>query len=205
MINPFQAPDVHRSGDNLSGAGGLSVYNRNRHQALHLQLRLWCLERGHQELFLEAGDLKQYSIHYDRRSKVTTEIIFSRLADALAVVKRWTIDTKYHIADVSIWMAHLGVSFGRRSEVSTSSKYFPTSRRVFRRLKDYARKLSDVDAFTQEIEHWVLGRTSSGNEKGKQLFRYPFLVDELQKLDYALEGILFQQLFRMPYCILQMI
>lgn len=31
------------------------------------------------------------------------------------------------------------------------------------------------------------------------LFKSPFMLDELQQLDYALEGVLFQQLVRMPY------
>ncbi|NP_001334879.1 THO complex subunit 4A [Solanum lycopersicum] len=43
------------------------------------------------ELFLEAGDIKRYSIHYDKsgRSKGTAEVIFSRRRDAEAAIKRY--------------------------------------------------------------------------------------------------------------------
>ncbi|XP_077232885.1 THO complex subunit 4B-like [Tasmannia lanceolata] len=43
------------------------------------------------ELFSEAGDLKRYSIHYDRsgRSKGTAEVVFSRWSDGVAAVKKY--------------------------------------------------------------------------------------------------------------------
>ncbi|CAN4114558.1 unnamed protein product [Withania somnifera] len=43
------------------------------------------------ELFSEAGDIKRYTIHYDKsgRSKGTAEVIFSRRRDAEAAMKRY--------------------------------------------------------------------------------------------------------------------
>ncbi|CAN4126171.1 unnamed protein product [Withania somnifera] len=43
------------------------------------------------ELFSEAGDIKRYTIHYDKsgRSKGTAEVIFSRRRDAEAAIKRY--------------------------------------------------------------------------------------------------------------------
>ncbi|XP_066338907.1 THO complex subunit 4A-like isoform X1 [Miscanthus floridulus] len=43
------------------------------------------------ELFSDDGDIKRYSINYDRsgRSKGTAEVVFSRRSDALAAIKRY--------------------------------------------------------------------------------------------------------------------
>jgi len=43
------------------------------------------------ELFSELGDLKRYSINYDRsgRSKGTAEVVFARRSDAVAAVKKY--------------------------------------------------------------------------------------------------------------------
>ncbi|KAF8698035.1 hypothetical protein HU200_035546 [Digitaria exilis] len=43
------------------------------------------------DLFSDVGDIKRYSINYDRsgRSKGTAEVIFSRRSDAIAAVKRY--------------------------------------------------------------------------------------------------------------------
>lgn len=84
------------------------------------------------------------------------------------------------------------------SGASASSKFIPTSRRVFKGLKDYGRKLVDLEVFTESLEDWVLGISSADSVNDEQVFSSPFLLDELCKLDLALEGVLFQQLFRMP-------
>uniref|UniRef100_J3KV04 RRM domain-containing protein n=1 Tax=Oryza brachyantha TaxID=4533 RepID=J3KV04_ORYBR len=43
------------------------------------------------KLFSEVGDMKRYSINYDRsrRSKGTAEVVFSRRSDALTAVRRY--------------------------------------------------------------------------------------------------------------------
>ncbi|CAI0471781.1 unnamed protein product [Linum tenue] len=43
------------------------------------------------ELFSEVGDMKRYTVHYDRsgRSEGTAEIVFARREDAIAAVKRY--------------------------------------------------------------------------------------------------------------------
>lgn len=80
------------------------------------------------------------------------------------------------------------------SGTSASSKYAP-SRRVSKGLKDYARKLVDLELFTHCLEDWVLENSCEDSDNG---FSAPFMIDELRKLDVALEGALFQQLLRMP-------
>ncbi|XP_062083735.1 uncharacterized protein LOC133790211 isoform X2 [Humulus lupulus] len=84
------------------------------------------------------------------------------------------------------------------SGTSVSSKFVPSSRRVFRGLKDYGKKLNDVELFTQNIEEWVFDNLYTDSNNAGPFFSSPFMIDELRKLDVALEGVLFQQLFRMP-------
>ncbi|XP_031503725.1 uncharacterized protein LOC116266595 [Nymphaea colorata] len=85
-----------------------------------------------------------------------------------------------------------------KSVDSSTSKFVPSSRRVFKALKEYAKKVINVELFVPNIEDWIHERTGTNPIDNDLLFKAPFLVDELQKLDYALEGVVFQQLFRMP-------
>ncbi|XP_038715103.1 uncharacterized protein LOC120008801 isoform X2 [Tripterygium wilfordii] len=79
---------------------------------------------------------------------------------------------------------------------SVSSKFIPKSKRVYKGLKDCGRKLVDLEIFTRSLEDWV--QENSQTATGEQSFVSPFSIDELRKLDFALEGVLFQQLCRMP-------
>lgn len=81
---------------------------------------------------------------------------------------------------------------------SSSTKFIPTSKRVYKVLKEYATKLFDINLFTQYLEDWVQENLQSGSVIGQHYSNSPFQIDELRTLDFALEGVLFQQLFRMP-------
>ncbi|KAM1561389.1 hypothetical protein ACFX1Z_004518 [Malus domestica] len=81
------------------------------------------------------------------------------------------------------------------SGASASSKFASSSRRVSKGLKDYSRKLVDLELFTDCIRDWVSENSCEDSATG---FGPPFMIDELRKLDVALEGVLFQQLVRMP-------
>ncbi|ERN08538.1 hypothetical protein AMTR_s00017p00046660, partial [Amborella trichopoda] len=100
--------------------------------------------------------------------------------------------------DGSFRMSSAGVSPDRRSGRSIASKFMPTSRRAFKGLKDCAKKLIDCESLSYYLEDWILERMNSTSSDGKWSFKSPFLIDELRKLDYALEGVVFQQLLRMP-------
>ncbi|XP_057421471.1 uncharacterized protein LOC130715386 isoform X2 [Lotus japonicus] len=90
------------------------------------------------------------------------------------------------------------ISTSNVSETSGMSKFVPISRRVLKGLKEYGRKLVDLELFTQYLEEWVLENLNGDSADGSQSFSSPFTIDELRKLDLALEGVPFQQLVRMP-------
>lgn len=86
-----------------------------------------------------------------------------------------------------------------RSISSTSSKFIPTSKRVHEVLKEYAMKLVDLNIFTEYLEDWVRENVYGKTSDEEQCFSSPFLIDDMRTFDFALEGVLFQQLLRMPY------
>ncbi|RDX85869.1 hypothetical protein CR513_32874, partial [Mucuna pruriens] len=89
------------------------------------------------------------------------------------------------------------ISASTVSGTSGLSKFLPINRRVLKGLKDYGRKLVDLELFTQYLEEWVLENLNGDSADGMQSFHSPFTTDELCKLDLALEGVPFQQLVRM--------
>ena len=64
-------------------------------------------------------------------------------------------------------------------------------------LREFSRKIVNVDAFISEIREWIEERLQV-LPSGKINFHPPFQVDQLRTLDYALVGVSFQQLLRMP-------
>ncbi|KAK6232058.1 hypothetical protein SCA6_002131 [Theobroma cacao] len=80
----------------------------------------------------------------------------------------------------------------KRSTVSSGSKS-RTRKEVFYRF-------IDCEIFTENIEDWFQSISEKSAPK-KPAFDVPFELIELQKFDYALEGVSFQQLIRMPNAI----
>lgn len=80
----------------------------------------------------------------------------------------------------------------KRSSVSSGSRS--------RNRKEFLNKFSDSEIFTAKLEDWFEEVSESSRTK-KSVFDVPFELIDLQKFDYALEGISFQQLIRMPSAI----
>ncbi|KAJ8759804.1 hypothetical protein K2173_009905 [Erythroxylum novogranatense] len=77
----------------------------------------------------------------------------------------------------------------KRSSVSSGTRS--------RIRKEFLYRLLDSEALTAKLEDWF--ESISENSPGKKsAFDVPFELIELQKFDYALEGVSFQQLIRMP-------
>ncbi|XP_051117144.1 uncharacterized protein LOC127241917 isoform X2 [Andrographis paniculata] len=90
-------------------------------------------------------------------------------------------------------------SASARTPSTTSSKFIPTSKRVYKVLKEYSSKLVDFNIFQDYLEDWVKETLCSKAGDGDHCYGSPFLTDELSMFDLALEGVFFQQLLRMPY------
>lgn len=65
-------------------------------------------------------------------------------------------------------------------------------------LKEYVTKLVDLTSFVRCLEDWVPEILDHSSGNGELSSKSPFEIDELYTLDFSLEGVLFQQLFRMP-------
>lgn len=77
----------------------------------------------------------------------------------------------------------------KRSSVSSGSRS--------RRCKYFLNKFVDSEILTAKLEDWFISISEKSATK-KPAFDVPFELIELQKFDYALEGVSFQQLIRMP-------
>ncbi|KAI4300958.1 hypothetical protein L6164_034283 [Bauhinia variegata] len=77
----------------------------------------------------------------------------------------------------------------KRSSVSSGSRP--------RNQKEFFYKFVDSDKLTEKLVDWLESVTEQSSPK-QHAFDVPFELIELQKFDYALEGISFQQLIRMP-------
>ncbi|XP_021756957.1 uncharacterized protein LOC110722041 [Chenopodium quinoa] len=75
----------------------------------------------------------------------------------------------------------------KRSSVSSGGKN--------RDKKEFLRRFVDSKIFTSNLEEWF---EAVSDDSGQETFDVPFELVELQKFDYALEGVSFQQLIRMP-------
>lgn len=80
-------------------------------------------------------------------------------------------------------------SGARRSNVSSGSRS--------RNCKEFLSRFLDSKGLTTELEEWF-ELISNRSASKKPAFDVPFELIDLQKFDYALEGISFQQLIRMP-------
>lgn len=78
------------------------------------------------------------------------------------------------------------VSSGGRPHVSSSPS-----------RKEFFKKFEDSEILTTKLEDWFSDIAESPTCK-KPAFDVPFELTELQKFDYALEGVSFRQLVRMP-------
>lgn len=103
------------------------------------------------------------------------------------------LDSPGQSLDGSFRKSHSVISAHSVSGISVSSKHFSSSRRVYKGLKNFGKRLLDQELFTETLNDWILENYCT-DPTTAQLFH----VEELRKLDFALEGVSFQQLCRMP-------
>ncbi|XP_074560474.1 uncharacterized protein LOC141816628 [Curcuma longa] len=90
-----------------------------------------------------------------------------------------------------------------RNSVESGPKRYSVSSRVRQwgssssSYKDFLQKFVDSEILTATLGDWLSGM-SEESEFRKPTLDVPFKLGELQNFDYALEGVSFQQLIRMP-------
>lgn len=87
-----------------------------------------------------------------------------------------------------------GGSPGRESVESGTKKSSISSGGRAHDRKEFLRRFVDREIFIANLENWF----EEISDHGSPVFDVPFELIDLQKFDYALEGVPFQQLIRMP-------
>ncbi|KAM0989901.1 hypothetical protein ACFX2J_008369 [Malus domestica] len=90
-----------------------------------------------------------------------------------------------------------GVSPDQESVGSGTKRSSASSGSRSRNCKEFLHRFVDSGMLTAQLEDWFES-ISCESEPKKPAFDVPFEMIELQKFDYALEGISFQQVIRMP-------
>ncbi|PIA48678.1 hypothetical protein AQUCO_01400924v1 [Aquilegia coerulea] len=85
-----------------------------------------------------------------------------------------------------------GSSGTKRSSISSGGRS--------RNRKEFLRKFVDGENLTAKLGDWF-SAISENSANRTDVFETPFDLTEIQKFDYALEGVSFQQLIRMPNAI----
>ncbi|KAF6151893.1 hypothetical protein GIB67_010467 [Kingdonia uniflora] len=91
----------------------------------------------------------------------------------------------------------IGGSPDQRSVGSGTKRPAASSSGRSRIRKEFLRRFLNSEILTEKLEGWF-SSLSVDTSNNKPRFDAPFELTEIQKLDYALEGVLFQQLVRMP-------